>query len=310
MKKFIITGGTSFIGIAFTKLLIAKGHFVYVVCRRSSKTISSLPSSDLINTVYYDDICDIKSIAGKVDYADIFVHLAWGGTSHEGRNNSEIQSENIKYSLETLEIAYQLGCQLFVDAGSQAEYGYITDIITEETICKPENEYGKAKLKFGQLASEYCNRLGMKHIHLRIMSLFGETDHVWTLVMSTIKKMLNNEKIELSSCTQKWNFLYVNDAVQQIYLLCKNALSDNKFYSEVYNIGSHDTRELKDFILEMYRLTKSNSELLFGAYQPPNIVSLNPSVDKTENATNGFIADSTFDEVVNKIINNFNSKVL
>jgi nucleoside-diphosphate-sugar epimerase len=303
--KYLITGGSSFIGVALTKLLITNGHEVIIVARRTSKTNGNILQSDKVKTVLYDGMQDIASIKGPVSSADVFIHLAWSGTSHEGRHDKTMQDDNIKYSLKAVRVAHELGCKLFLEAGSQAEYGFINEPFDEDTPCHPDNEYGRAKLEFGEEGSKLCNDLGMKFIHLRIVSIYGDTDHLWTLVMSSIRKMLKNEDVELSSCEQKWNFVYIKDAVKQMYLLCEHALRDQNFKSEIYLIGSKDTRVLKGYVNEMYQLTNSRSKLLFGKYTPANVVSLEPIMDKTEKATGGFISEYTFSEVVNIIINNY-----
>ena len=122
--------------------------------------------------------------------------------------------------------------------------------------------------------------------------------------MSCLKKMVNNEPIDLSPCTQNWNFLYVKDAVKQIYLLCQYALRNSGYKAEVFNIASKDTRILKAFVDEMYSLAQSKSELNFGAIAPTNVVSLDPDVSKTEAAT-GFISQYVFKDIVNHIIRNY-----
>ena len=127
--------------------------------------------------------------------------------------------------------------------------------------------------------------------------------------MSSIRKMLKNEDVQLSSCQQKWNFVYIKDAVKQMYLLCQHALETEDFKSEIYLIGSHDTRILKDYVIEMYKLTESKSNLIFGGYTPVNTVSLEPIMDKTEKATGGFISDYSFGDVVRIIINKFKKNV-
>ncbi len=306
--KYVITGGSSFIGVALTKLLISKGSEVYVVCRRESKTLENIPHHENVTVIYYDGMEDIERITDYINYADVFIHLAWAGTSHEGRHDKKLQDHNIKYSLRALDIAHKLNCELFVETGSQAEYGYVESRFTEDTPCHPDNEYGRAKHEFGIKASEKSKLLGIKYIHLRIISIFGETDHDWTLVMSCVRKMLNNEDVELSSCEQMWNFVDIKDAVMQIYLLCQHAMNSHEFCSDVYHIGSNDTRKLRSFVEEIYILTKSKSKLLFGHYRPANVVSLNPSMDKTQKATGGFISSRTFGEVVNCIIRNLNNK--
>lgn len=305
MDKYVISGGASFIGVALIEQLISRGHFVYLVCRDSSKNIANIPIGENIKILYYGGLKDISSINNSIQSADVFIHLAWSGTGHDGRNNADIQKENVAYSMEALEVAKRLGCKLFVDAGSQAEYGYVQDVITEETSCHPENEYGKAKLKFGELASARSKELGFKFIHLRIFSIYGETDHPWTLVMSAVRKMLNNEELKLSSCEQFWNFLYIKDCAKQICLLCSHALDTPDFVTEIYNIASDDTRKLKDFVEEMHQLTNSKSKLIYGSYNPENTVSLSPSVEKTKGATGGFLSDYSFGQVIEYIINNY-----
>lgn len=305
--RYLITGGNSFIGKALTHILLLDGHEIILVCRGSSH-LDNLNSKQ-IRIVRYKDMSDVESIKSDVPTADVFVHLAWNGTRGASRNDREAQQRNVEDSMLALQTAKDLGCKLFVEAGSQAEYGLVKETITEETPCHPENEYGKAKLKFGELAEEYCARNGMKFIHLRIVSIFGETDHPGTLVMSCIRKMLNNEDVELSSCQQLWNFVDIEDAVNQIYLLCQHAINSENFTSEIYLIASRDTRKLRSFVEEMRILTHTKSVLHFGEYTPANVVTLDPCVDKTEHATGGFIASKTFGEVVNKIIANYKNNM-
>lgn len=307
--KYVITGGSSFIGVALTEFLISQIHEVYVICRKTSKNNGNIPKSDKVHIVEYEDMSDIRSVENNITSADVFIHLAWAGTSHEGRHDKALQDKNIDYSMDAIDVAHHLGCKAFVEAGSQAEYGFVNKPFDENTECHPDNEYGRGKLEFGQIGSKLCEKFGIKFIHLRIVSIYGDTDHMWTLVMSCIRKMLNNEDVLLSSCEQKWNFVYIKDAVKQMYLLCEHALNTPDFKSETYLIGSKDTRVLKDYVLEMYKLTGSKSNLVFGGFVPANTVSLEPVMDKTEMATGGFVADYSFEEVVKLIINNYKNNV-
>lgn len=300
--NFAISGGNSFLGVNLCQRLTLEGHNVTLLCRREPD-LQKISTN--ISIIKYTSLSDIRKISDKIGNIDVFIHLAWAGTGHEGRNSVTLQNENIENSIAAIHVAKDHGCRLFVEAGSQAEYGFVSGKMTEDTPCNPENEYGRAKLEFGKKAQLLCSEYNMKFIHLRILSLFGENDHPWTLVMSSIRKMLNNEDVQLSSCEQLWNFTNVDDASKQIYLLCENALSNDDFKSEVYLICSNDTRKLKSFVEEIKILTKSSSRLIYGEYQPNNVVSLDPSTDKTSKATDGFISETTFGQVVNRIIDNF-----
>lgn len=300
--KFVITGATSFIGVELTHYVLSMGDEVIAVCRKGSAGIPKLGEHPNLRIVY-SELSEYADLSGKIDKGLVFVNLAWEGTGHSGRNVSDVQQDNIAHSLEAIKVAAGTGCALFVEAGSQAEYGTVLDRISENTPCNPFSEYGKAKLAVKEQGSKMANAFGMKYLHLRIFSLYGEEDHPWTLVMSSLKKMVNNEPIDLSPCTQNWNFLYVKDAVKQLYLLCQYALRNSDYTSEVFNIASKDTRALKDFVKEMYILSNSKSKLNFGAITPANVVSLDPDVSKTEAAT-GFISQYVFKDIICNIIRN------
>ena len=301
--KYVITGATSFIGIELTSYLLSLRHKVVAVCRPASKGLSSIPVGVEIVSL---EMSDYGNLHKDIERADVFVNLAWGGTGHDGRNVQDVQRENVINTIAAMFAAKKMGCQVFVEAGSQAEYGTVMNSISEETPCHPFSEYGKAKLEVKNRLFSLSEQLAMKYIHLRIFSLFGENDHPWTLVMSSINKMLLNDPIDLSPCTQDWNFLYVKDAVRQIVGLCDYAINSAEFQHEVFNIASKDTRVLMDFVMEMYSLTNSKSELKFGTITPTNIVSLDPDTTKTEKAV-GFISDYSFKEVINIIIAHFNN---
>lgn len=297
--NYIVTGASGFLGLDICEELLHQGHQIYAVCRRESKGLGNLPKDKNLNIVWAD-LNHLNDIPKQVDQADVFIHLAWQGTVSGGRFNPELQAENIQNAFTAIRVAKQLGCKLFVDAGSQAEYGTVTDIITEETPCNPFSEYGKAKLLVWKKGKVLCQELGLKYIHLRIFSVYGENDHPYTLVMSLIQKMIKNEPMNLSPCTQNWNYIYSEDAAKMIVGLCNHAINESSFTAEVYNIASNDTRLLKDFVERMKELTHSMSILNYGAVTPANYVSLQPSIDKTIKIAN--IQFTPFDNVISKII--------
>lgn len=296
--KFVITGATSFIGLELTEYLLANGHSVFAVCRPNSKGIISIPNGvEIVSS----EMADYGNLHNEIAQADVFINLAWGGTGHDGRNVIDVQKENIAYTTAAFFVAEKMGCKLFLEAGSQAEYGSTTEPQSEDSPCNPFSEYGKAKLQVKEELFKLSEQMDVKYIHLRIFSMFGENDHPWTLVKSAIAKMLRNEKVDLSPCTQNWNFIYIKDAVRIITTLCEKAIEKPELKHEVYNIASEDTRVLKDFVVRMKELTNSTSELNFGAMIPANLVSLQPDMSKTKNVV-GKISNYSFDEVIKRIM--------
>ncbi len=296
--KYVVTGATSFLGRALTERLLRAGHSVVAVCRQGSPAIASLPAGA---EVVLADMSDYGKLYQDIAEADVWLNLAWEGTGHDGRDMADVQHANVINTIAAMFCADKMGCRLFVESGSQAEYGTVLSTISETTPCHPFSEYGKAKSEVCRQLTELSAQLGVSYLHLRIFSLFGEGDHPWTLIMSSLGKMLRDEPIALSACTQQWNFLYVADAAEQISRLCDYALTHDGFTQDTFNIASDDTRPLRSFIDEMYRLTKSHSELQFGALPQQHTVSLQPDMKKLRQ-TIGYVSTTPFADAIQRII--------
>lgn len=294
--KFFITGASSFIGVELSRYLSDNGHEIIAMSRRANEYLEEIAKDGHLQ-VFRADMQTLPELAKDIN-ADVFVHLAWAGTTHEERNNPAVHEENVRLSLECVKLAKRMGCKLYVDAGSQAEYGIVPGIITEATPCSPFSAYGKGKFKMYQESSSLTKELGLKYIHLRILSVYGENDHDETLIKDTLKKLKEGSVVEMRSGGQKWNYVYVKDAARQIAVLSINAINDESFSQEVYNIASNDTRMLQDFIIVMKEITSSSSELIFGGYNPERDVNLNPDTFKVASIVVP-LTNYSFEKVIN-----------
>lgn len=268
--KAVITGANSFIGQRLTNVLYHKGWDIIQVVRRP------FPCENGIQQVYLpmEEYGKLGEITGG---CDCFVHLAWNGTRGATRMDKVRQENNLFHSLEGVRSMLQVGCGRLITAGSQAEYGPSQVMITEETPCAPNTEYGKAKLAFYEQASKLCITAGVDYKEPRFFSLYGPDDYEGTMIVSVLKEMLKNRPCRLTQGVQMWDFLYIEDAVDALVGLCEKACSNG-----VYNFGSGDVRQLKEYILEMAEITNTKSELQFGAipYPDTGMVSLWPDISK------------------------------
>lgn len=294
---FFITGASSFIGVELCRYLSKNGHNVIAMSRRPNEHLDEIAKDGHLE-VFRSDMQSLFDKAKSVK-ADVFVHLAWAGTTHEERNNPAVHEENVRLSLECVKLAKKMGCQLYVDAGSQAEYGIVPGVLTEDTPCNPITAYGKGKLRMYQESKKLTEEIGLKYVHLRILSVYGENDHDETLIKSALKKLKANEPIVMRSGGQKWNYVYVKDAVRQIAELSLNALNDDNFNQEIYHIASNDTRKLQDFIIAMKEIKGSSSLLLFGGYNSKEDVNLDPNTQKTASIVKP-VDIFKFEEVISK----------
>jgi len=261
MKGVVITGPTGAIGMAIIKKCIEDGRNVLAICHRGSRRIAQIPQSKYVKVIEasLDEYENLYTDGRPEDEYDTFIHLAWNGTFGDTRNNMPLQVDNIRYTLEACELAERMGCSVFVGAGSQAEYGRVSEALTPQTPAFPENGYGMAKLAAGQMSRVRCEQLGIKHMWVRILSVYGPYDGEYTMVMSSLKKMLNNEETHFTAGDQIWDYLYCEDAADMILHLALQGEDKN-----IYLIGNGESRPLKEFINEMYEGTKCSARLGLG----------------------------------------------
>ena len=380
--KILISGVSSFLGIYTAKELLSQGHQVYGIVRKESKNREKLESLRGLQLISVDmkafsscaeegelalaegirkqeDSFSREAAFSRNGFAlaslvpkdlDAIIHFAWDGVGSKGRENPEIQEQNLLMSKGFYQWGLQNGVKYFLFAGSQAEYGRGTRENPE-----PVSAYGKAKLSFsryglsgGRAAEDsafpkQCFRSfddteeteqekaketeqkaeqkaeqenPMKFLDLRIFSVYGVGDHETTLVHTLVQAVLAGRSMDLSPCSQMWNFMEARDLARAIAFLLERG-----FGSGTYDLCSQDSRPLKDYVLEIESLGKaflekkegktlstSSSLLRFGerASNAEGPVDLKPSIKDLYDR--GFLEKISFQQGIEELYQHFYQK--
>lgn len=304
--KILISGVSSFLGIYTAKELLSQGHELYGIVRKESKNREKLESLRGLQLISVDmkvfsgygeggELASAEAIRKQEDSfsreatflqggfalaslfpkdLDAIIHFAWDGVGSKGRENPEIQEQNLLMSMGFYQWGLQSGVKYFLFAGSQAEYGRGTRENPE-----PVSAYGKAKLSFslyglsgGKGEEGYSfqkqerkpldftekTKQGkeqepqMDFLDLRIFSVYGIGDHESTLVQTLVQAVLAGQSMDLSPCSQMWNFMEARDLARAIAFLL-----EGDFGSGTYDLCGKDSRPLKDYVLEIEALGKA-----------------------------------------------------
>ncbi|MGN0818195.1 MAG: NAD-dependent epimerase/dehydratase family protein [Candidatus Coproplasma sp.] len=294
MEKVIVIGATSMIGRALIDECIKNNTKVVAIVRKYSNKINLLPSNNLIEVVTAD-LSELNCV-NMIKSCDVAYCFAWDGTSKEARLDAKLQFQNIKYTLDAVELAKRCGCKMFIGAGSQAEYGICTERIYPETKVNPLTSYGISKYAAGKLSANLCESLNMKCVWTRIFSVYGENDSENTMIKYAIRQFREGIPAEFSSSTQLWNYLYESDAGKIFYLLGEKDVKPG-----VYNVASADTRPLKEFILELKDIYNKDAQCGFAAEINVPKVSLDPDISSLVEAI-GWKPDTSFSIGINNVL--------
>ncbi len=298
MTRIAITGPTGAIGIALIEYAAAQGVEVYALCRKNSKRIDRIPKLPQVH-ILECDLAEMKDFdVSALPQMDVFYHFGWGATIGDGRNDCELQLQNVAYTLDAVKLAKRLGCEAFVGAGSQAEYGRFEGSLNKDVPTFPENGYGIAKLAAGQLSRIECGKRNIRHIWTRILSVYGPGDSEKTMISTMITKLLSGEKPSLTKGEQKWDYLYSRDAARALYLLGEKGVD-----GKVYCIGSGQAKPLVEYIKIIRDKVNPDAELGLGevSYGANQVMYLCADITDLRKDT-GFLPETSFEEGIDATI--------
>lgn len=302
IRTAVVNGTTGAVGSALTKHLLDLGVTVYAVIRPTSQRTENIPEGAQIVRC---DLMEIERLPEMIDTrVDAFFHLAWAHPIGPGRNDMIAQTENIRCSIQAVRAAKELGCQVFVGAGSQAEYGRIEGKVTADAPCFPTTGYGMAKLCAGQMTRMECQRLGMRHAWARILSVYGPHDGPLSVIPMMMDKLLKGEKPALTKGEQMWDYLYSADAADALWRM---ALSGRD--GSVYPVGSGTVRPLKEYF--MILRDAINPELPLGLgelpYGPGQVMRLQADISALQRDT-GFTPSTPFEAGIRETLRQYQAE--
>ena len=303
IKSAVINGPLGTVGMALVNNLLQKDIQTYAICYPGDNRIADLPSGVHIIE------CDMREIYKLENFisesVDAFFHLAWMGTIGPGRDNAELQTENIRCAVEAVKEAKELGCKVFVGVGSQAEHGRIEGKVTADAPCFPDTGYGIAKLCAGQLTRLMCSQMGIRHVWARILSAYGPGDGPLSVIPTMLDKLLRGEKPALTKGEQQWDFCFSGDVAEALYCMAASGKD-----GRIYPVGSGKTKTLREYFEIVRDAVNPALELGIGElpYRENQVMHLQADLSLLQMDT-GFVPQISFEEGIRITLEAYKAKM-
>lgn len=256
--KAIVTGACGFVGSHLVKVLVS--HGIEVLCIDLKIDDARLPKSNLVKTLSLS-IASIDQLEKTVIHGeyDLFYHFAWVGSAGPLRMDENVQVQNAMWTVACLRTAKAIGCKRFVCAGSIMEFEAHEAIYAQESKPGMPYLYGVGKVLAHELCKPIANQLGIDLVWAYITNAYGVGESSPRFINTTLRKINNYEKLEFTSGTQNYDFIYIDDVAEAFYLLGIKGKANKG-----YIIGSGHAKPLKEFILEMTNANCPDNPPLFG----------------------------------------------
>lgn len=311
--RILITGAASFLGRHLVEYFLSKEEEVFALVRENARGKDELLKYEA-NNKFKLIVLDMKDIERlDIDF-DVCIHLAWGGIGKEGRMDKNIQRENINAAIKLMRVCKERDAKRFLFAGSQAEYGQtLSDIEvkygkdfdinniprqSEDSPTNPKSEYGKAKLELKSKLKNLGDSLGIEYVHMRIFSVFGSGDHETSLISTCIRDFKENKDVHIGECIQSWNYIYIKDLCEAVYLLSKKDLQ-GEF---VFNVAGATNKILMDYVKDIKRLLDSSGDIVVEKKEAASegLPFLNPNIERLKRV--GFVESYGFEKGIKDCI--------
>jgi len=240
--KALVTGGAGFIGSHIVDKLIELNYEVVVIDNESSNSNSNFYWNAKAKNYKYD-ICDYKNTRSLYDGVDYVFHVA-----AKARIQATILDpiETIKTnSLGTatvLQCSKESNVKRVVYSSTSSAYGLnpIPNVETQPEDCL--NFYSISKTNGEKLCNNYNKIFNLKTISLRYFNVYGDRQptkgQYSTLIGLFNKQKENKEPLTIvGNGKQRRDFTHVSDVVNANILAATKDI-DNKYFGEIFNIGS------------------------------------------------------------------------
>jgi UDP-glucose 4-epimerase len=240
MRNILVTGGAGFIGSHIAEAFVKNGDQVVVLDDLSGGFVDNIV--DGANFIQ-GSINDLELVNGlfereKFDFVYHLAAYAAEGLSHFIKrfnyNNNLIGSVN----LINASINHQV--KGFVFTSSIAVYGTSPVLpMTEETLARPEDSYGIAKLAVEQELVVSKEMFGLDYIIFRPHNVYGEKQNIGDKYRNVVGIFMNQilqgkPMTVFGDGTQTRAFSYIGDIVP----IMVEAIDTPAAYNQVFNVGA------------------------------------------------------------------------
>ena len=242
-----MTGGCGFIGHHFVEHIINNTNWNIVVIDKLTYASMGFKrfDEDIFNkaiikkrlkVITWDLSCPFSiGLIKEIGEINIIVHMA--AETHVDnsiKNPVPFVKNNIMSTLHLLEYSRNLkNLRTFFYFSTDEVYGPALGekLYKEDERHNPTNPYSASKSGAEQLCVAYNNTYKIPIIRINVMNAFGEKQHVVKFIPKVIKKVLNNETVEIHSYPDK------KRSGTRFYIHARNIAAGVLFLLENGNIG-------------------------------------------------------------------------
>ncbi len=261
--KILITGGAGFVPSSTAKRLLEDpSNFVVLVDNFLTGSIDNVPNHPNCKFIKCDvnNYHDISPIMCSYQFDYVFHYAAVVGVKRT-LENPKMVLDDIQGIKNVLDLSKNTGVKRVFYSSSSEVYG--------EPVHLPQNEettplnsrlpYAVVKNVGESYFKSYQQEFGLDYTIFRFFNTYGPNQSTDFVMSKFVRAALKDEDITLyGDGLQTRTFCYIDDNTES----CINAMQNDEFINEVFNIGSDTIITIKELAETIIRLTNSKSKIV------------------------------------------------
>jgi UDP-glucose 4-epimerase len=314
-SRYLITGGSGFIGSHAAEALLASGHNVTAIDDLSTGRIENIAhlrgheNFEFVRATILDSMV-MDRLASK---ADIIIHLAAAvGVQLIVEHPVHTIETNVKGTEQVLDAALRYGCRVLVAStsevygkGSRIPFREDDDVLLGPT-SKSRWAYAASKMVDEFLGLAYQREYGLDVVVIRLFNTVGarQTGQYGMVVPRFVQQALAGEPITVyGDGTQRRCFCSVLDVVRALTGLAEHR--DAK--GTVFNVGADEEVSIEELARRIKALVGTDSEIVFMPYSEayaPGFEDMKRRVPDTSRIQGliGWQPERSLDEILESVV--------
>lgn len=279
--RILIAGASGYLG----KNLVSKFSEAHKLILPLRKTHAQSTNKQNHLTIQYKNYQELDNI-----FEDTKPDIVINCVTKYGRLNEDMPDlveSNLVYASKIFEFSQKINSK-FINIGTSL----------------PENTSLYALLKSTFVKSVVLKKPS-NFINLKLEHFFGADDSETKFINYVFENCINNNDIELTSCDQRRDFIYIKDLVDAIDVIINNLHRINK---NEYEIGCGKAYILKNIVNKIHLTTKSKASLKFGAIKKRENEPMMSVADISDLLDLGWKPKYTFDEAIQEMYESYSLK--
>ena len=249
-RKFLVTGGSGFIGSHVVDALVAAaaGEVVVFDNQPRRENLAAAEGSGRVRVVA-GDVGDTEALDQALEGVDGVFHMAvlpLGPCSEDPRACLEV---NVVGTFNVFDAARRAGVRKLVFSSASSVYGDTDETMDESHPLGARTMYGASKVAGEYMLRAFHDLYGLHYVILRYMNVYGPRQD-GGLVINVLRRIRSGEAPTiLGDGRQSFDFVHVADVAGANVAAMASPVSDGTF-----NVGGGNevtVREIVDRLLEL-----------------------------------------------------------